>query len=753
MDRMTRMMCLVAALLAVMICRRADAIHLGAGDLPYAQAMGHPLDQAVNEKYDGKAFFMNLGPTGIRARMDPDEPKAFKVMFVFQDANSPAKGKIAVGDHIIGANGNTFKDEHGFHRKQANAVGWAGPPFELALAIEDSQGKDGKLDLIVLQGGDRSKKTNVSIQLKPVGRFSPTYPWDCPRSDKLLKELCDFMFEEKLQGRPDEIQAVLALWASGDKRAIPLVKSKAEGLMKNLADPMDGGMSTWMWGYNGIFLGEYYNAFKDNGVKPAVEALVDCYETGQDWKSGGFSHRPFPAIERRVAEGGPKGYGSMAGPGGLSMLAQSIFKATGLPYSQKAYERTHQAFLQTAGGNPDGGIAYGFNGWGSVQIHVEKPDLSKSKRGIGFISPVTLKDAGPYQVEKWTELSPGKWDMQMVSPKEFPWLEQDAAKLHLYDLDKDRRLVVMDGTLPEPTSSYNTGSRGGGHNAPVGMGALAHFIGNQDNKSWNYLGKHMATCCAYSPKTLWDGHASSVMHAFFGVLGASRADEKEFRAFLDYSKTWIILSETHDGKGLVEQPFGLDRNSTCSIKRDRSVYTHIAILLLSLPKRTLLITGADYATPASPAAAKPVSRHSAFARPPEPAIRAARTVSAEKQIILDNALKRTLIAMSESDALKPIPFTISVAPRRVWLKKAAEDGTLTFQLEDGTQTADFGWDALTAADRGMLAQLVMNLKPESTDAKAMAAVYLESFGKVEAADRLFDQAGESSRGKLEPLFN
>jgi hypothetical protein len=131
----------------------------------------------------------------------------------------------------------------------------------------------------------------------------------------------------------------------------------------------------------------------------------------------------------------------MAAPGGLSMLAQSIFKATGLPYSQKAYERTHQAFLQTAGGNPDGGIAYGFAGWESVQIRVEEPDLSKSKRGIGFISPVVLKDAGPYQVEKWTE-SAGGWNMTLVDPKEFPWLEQNKATLHMYDLDKNRRLVV-----------------------------------------------------------------------------------------------------------------------------------------------------------------------------------------------------------------------------------------------------------------------------------------------------------------------
>jgi hypothetical protein len=286
------------------------------------------------------------------------------------------------------------------------------------------------------------------------------------------------------------------------------------------------------------------------------------------------------------------------------------------------------------------------------------------------------------------------------------------------------------------------------------MGALAHFIGNKDNKSWNYLGKHMATCTAYSPGKTWDGHASGEMHAFFNILGAARADEKDFRSFLDYYKTLIVLSETHDGKGLVEQPFGTERYGNCSgIARDRKVFSYTTVLLFSIPKRVLLITGADYAAPATATVANPASVASPFARPPEPERRAARTLSPEKQAMLDNALKRTLIALSADAALMPTPFVISISPRAVWLKAAAADGTLTFQLEGSTQTADIGWDTFTPSDRGMLAQLVMKLKPDSSDAKAMAAVYLESFGKVEAADGLFNEAGEASRKKLESLLD
>ena len=179
--------------LALFLAQGAHAIHRGADDLPYGQAMTHPLDKPLNDTFGGKCFFMNLGPTGIRARIDPEEPKQFNVQYVFQDTKSPAKGKIHKGDMVVGANGKRFDNPHGFHRKQGGR-GWPGPPYELALAIEDSQGRDGKLDLMVMPIGSRST-TTVSLQLKPVGRFSKTYPWNCPRSEKLLEDLCDFLID------------------------------------------------------------------------------------------------------------------------------------------------------------------------------------------------------------------------------------------------------------------------------------------------------------------------------------------------------------------------------------------------------------------------------------------------------------------------------------------------------------------------------------------------------------------------------
>lgn len=733
------------------------AIHRGADDLPYSRKVNHPLDQPVNEALNGKSFLMNLGPTGIRARIDPDAPKALKVMYVFQDGDSPAKGLVEPGDMIVGANGKRFQDAHGFHRKRGGR-GWTGPPFEVALAIEDSQGEDGKLELIVLKGGDRDARETVTIQLEPVGRFSETWPWNCPRSEKLLEDLLDFVFEDGVpRGRPTTVQCLLALWASGDKRAKPLVKKHAERLMKARRSPAEGGMVSWMWGYAGIFLGEYYHAYNDSGVKPAVEALLDCYERGMDYRSGGFSHRPFAAIQQRVAGGGPKGYGAMAGPGGLSMLAQSLFKAADLPVADRPYSRTHQAYLGSTGQNRSGTLAYGFGGgWSGTLIRLKTPDSPcDTDEGFGYQCPTGMKDIGDFVVEKWFKEGDG-WNKKLVPPTgEFSWLKTEADNLLVYKtghyLEHDgieQRMVIRPNLYEEPTKPYENNHRGGGHVAPVGMGALAHFIGNKGNDSWNYLGKHMATGCAYSPHMLWDGHACAEMHAFFGILGASRADEEDFRHFLDYTKTWIILSETHDGQGLIEQPFGCQRNSTCSVALNRKIYTYNAILLLSLPKRTLLMTGADYAMPAAAAAE---AENSSVANAAMSAQRGRKVSDAKREPLLAS-LKGTLAKMSAAGRLRKVPISLTVARGRIWLESFSKDGSFRLRQLNGEKSADFKWERLKDEDFVALAKLVARLLPASGLANGLAAVFLEDHGSVRTAAVYFDRVDKKTKGKLEWFF-
>lgn len=202
--------------------------------------------------------------------------------------------------------------------------------LDMAKLIEDSQGKDGKLEFIILPGGNKSAEKTVTLQIESIGRFSPTWPFNCPRSDKQMIDLCDFLAGEYKRAGKFESQvqthsaSVLALMASGEKKYDSVVREIMSDYGKKRYDPNnEAGFPASGYGYDGILMGEYYLLTKDRSLLPAIESLNNCLLLGQTPDSGGFSHKPFPAIQQRVAAGGPKGYGDMAMPGGLTMLAMS----------------------------------------------------------------------------------------------------------------------------------------------------------------------------------------------------------------------------------------------------------------------------------------------------------------------------------------------------------------------------------------------------------------------------------------------
>jgi len=545
-------------------------------------------DRAIAEKL-GKGWFMNVGPTGLRARITHEHPAYFTIKFVFD--KSPAAGKIKAGDIVVGANGKILDVPHKFGRRHPS---WQGPMTEMAKLIEDSQGKNGKLDLIVWPGGDKAKQKTVTLQLKPVGRFSPTYPFNCPRTDRLITALCDFLVQEyardgKFLSRVHTHSAcVLALMASGDRRYDPIIKKCVSGYVPKRYNPDNGGgFPTWGWGYDGIVMGEYYLLHKDRSLIPAVASLAKAFELGQDYRGGGFSHKPFPFIQKRIAAGGPKGYGAMSQPGGLAMIAMGLFEQAGLPNSTRAHERLHQAFLHSR--TPGGEIGYGFKNWDYAIIELKDPKKSAahSTRGVGYICSTGMKDIGEYTIT-WPDKNEKRAWLTGLDTR---WVKAEAGTNIVYQRGGASRLVIRNMTRREPTRPYQITGKPIGHYGRAGQGALAHHIGGASRKSWKFLGDHYANACASSPNDILRGHASTLMGTLWGSLGAVRAEKKRFRAYMDQIKWWFIMAETHDG-GFVVMP-GNDYASTDHVYGHRNLPTATAALILSVNKRRLQITGAE----------------------------------------------------------------------------------------------------------------------------------------------------------------
>jgi hypothetical protein len=577
----------------------------------------YPWNVELRSVYDRKGpnndgeevpWLLNLGPTGIRARVYPDKPNLLIVKYVFEDAKCPAKGKIAIEDAIAGANGEMFKTtEYHFRSREPawSGWGWSGPLMELAGRIEDSQGKDGVLALIVWPNGDKNKQKVVKIQLKPVGRFSSTFPYKCPRSEKLIEELCDFLVADyhsdiwkranSFGEKHNEAHGLLALMASDIPKYDPIIKKEISDYYKNIYDPTAGGFQMWKYGFDGVVMGEAYHLYKDQNLLPPMASLAKAMALGSAFESGVYTHRSY--INIKAAGGKP--YAAIAAISGLNMLGMSLFKANGLPYDKVLYEKIHQLYLGSA--NPESeNIAYcfshsntegvGSNGRDERHVYVKMKDQSKglSGKGPGFLCPTGMKNisAKDYEI-----LWPTKADPRF---KPTEWVALEAGE-NIVEEEKGefRTIYRYTGVVkyPEPKVPYLT-SKSGNHLAPIGMGALSHLIGNTENKTWGYLGQHCADTCVLSPGSAFDGHASSNLAAFWSILGAARSKKPEkLRAYFDYMKTFLILSECHNG-GLYLQPWSRDYANSDPAYNPRSLTTATGIILLSLSKKRLLITGA-----------------------------------------------------------------------------------------------------------------------------------------------------------------
>lgn len=743
---------LLSFILLFFLCQKSSAI-MERGDYPWGTDLRSHLDQEMADKLGGVKWLLNLGPTGVRARIYPDKPKQLVVKYVFQDTKSPAKGLVEIEDVIVGANGKRFSTGHRFGRNLPGGGGWDGPMMELAGHIEDSQGKDGVLTLTIWPQAESANSKEVKVQLRVVGRFAETFPYNCERSEIMLEELCDFLVDEYKSdiwkkpgtfggGPHTNAHSILALMASGNGKYDRLIKDYMNRYHGKTYSPAGGGFQMWNWGYDGIVMGEYYMLNKDRKLLDPMESLAKAMPEGCHNGNGIYTHRS--EINLRIT--GKKPYASIAAISGLQMVGMSLFKEAGLPFDERLYGNIHQHYLNSS--SPAAlNIAYAFGNANKLNdadiahrhaiIVLKDKSKGLSGRGPGYVCPTGMDGIGEYEVF-WPSKADPRW-------KPLDWLKKEA-DTNIVTEHKGEGIRRVDRNsprykfAPEPKKPYST-TRSGTHLAPVGMGAVAHMIGN-NTESWEYLGVHAANTCAIAPGNAFDGHAASNQHGFWSVVGAAHSDQpKKLREYFDYMKTFVILSETHNG-GLILQPWGRDRpncNSDTSYG-PRVLPTATGAILLALGKKHIQITGAG----TNGGVTGTTDRI--------PAGRKARTLPAEHVSMLNESLLQALGEISHSDKLEPTPISISKARTDVWLAKVESDGKLTFQAMKVEKQASFGFAELTKEDHAKLALLVARHLPEDKEIQAIAGIHLELAGNTKAADKYYAKAGPEITGKLAELF-
>jgi hypothetical protein len=108
------------------------------GDYPWNVKLRSYYDDEMSAELDTVPWLLNLGPTGIRARIYPDKANQLVVKYVFRDPKSPARDLIQAEDVIVGANGRKFKTSHRFGRNLPGGGGWDGPMMNRSIRTSTS---------------------------------------------------------------------------------------------------------------------------------------------------------------------------------------------------------------------------------------------------------------------------------------------------------------------------------------------------------------------------------------------------------------------------------------------------------------------------------------------------------------------------------------------------------------------------------------------------------------------------------------
>jgi Family of unknown function (DUF6288) len=231
----------------------------------------------------------NLGATGIRGWMyinNLETTQARQIAVTQVAPNSPADGKIVAGDVILGVAGQRFSHD---------------PRVEFGKAVTAAE-ISGKLSLTRWRGGNEEE---VVLDIKVLGTYGRTAPYDCPKSARILEEGCKAlatrMQEEnypKAQNPITRSLNALALLASGKEEYMPMIRREAEWANQFSDD------SSWWNAFPIILLAEYKIATGDDNYTAGMHRLALKTAKGQSMV-GSWGHN------YALPSGNLSGYGMM----------------------------------------------------------------------------------------------------------------------------------------------------------------------------------------------------------------------------------------------------------------------------------------------------------------------------------------------------------------------------------------------------------------------------------------------------------
>jgi hypothetical protein len=220
-------------------------------------------------KFEGRGsqkswLIKTFGPVGVGILMTKPD-MTLKINNVEEGSPAAQTRKLKEGQIIESINGQKF--------------GQLDPRLQLAEIITKAEASNGK---VVLEIKDQGK---VTVSIPVLGSYSETWPLNCPKSDKIVRNLANLIAK---QGEK-EWGSVLFLLSTGEKKDLDVVRgwmSKRKSI----------GAHNWEIGYRGIGVCEYYLRTGDQSVLPMIQSAADdlrdrIYNGGWSGRGGSFRYQ------------------------------------------------------------------------------------------------------------------------------------------------------------------------------------------------------------------------------------------------------------------------------------------------------------------------------------------------------------------------------------------------------------------------------------------------------------------------------
>lgn len=299
---------------------------------------------------------------------------------------SPADGALKVGDVLLGVAGKPFSHD---------------PREEIGRALTNAEAEDGKLAVTRWRDGETEE---VALSLQVLGSYSPTAPYDCPKSRIIVERGCEALAERMEEPEYTKQNAIsrslnaLGLLAGGDAAYHRILKREAEWA----AAFSEKGFQAWWYGYVTVFLAEYVLATGDTSVLPGLRRLALEASEGQSMV-GSWGHR-FAGPDGRLY-----GYGMMHSPGEVLTIGLVLAREAGVkdPEVDMAIKRSVSLlrFYIGKGSIPYGDHApymAGHEDNGKCGMAAVLFDLLGDREGTGFFAKMSAASHGSERDEGHT---------------------------------------------------------------------------------------------------------------------------------------------------------------------------------------------------------------------------------------------------------------------------------------------------------------------------------------------------------------